>query len=250
MEIYKVTNTVNGKVYIGQTRNDHQVRWNEHRYAAHYGTSNYFYNAIRLYGDESFIIELIDLAENQESLDELEKYWISFYKSTDEEFGYNCTEGGANGARTPEAIQRMSEAHKKLFEDPEFKERMRLANIGKHHTAEGRANISKAQKGKPTRRPGYTQSEYTKDKISLGLKKAFEEGRRTKTGGLKKGTVLGPMSEEDKIKRSEGTKLARRLYPERWAAKFKNPEALAKRIEEAKILRLELGIPEPELQIA
>lgn len=201
-EIYCIENTVNSKKYIGQTSQGYKKRWIGHLSAARKGLGYYICNAIRKYGEDSFTINVIeDKLETQEEANEAEKKWISFYNTTDENYGYNCTFGGEGGSPTEEVRQRQSETRKKLFEDPTFKARMSEANIGKHHTEEGCTNISKALQGNQYRK-GILHSEEVKTGISESLKKAYAEGRHAKGKGLKKGTKLGPMSEEGKEKRS------------------------------------------------
>lgn len=91
--IYKITNTFNGKIYIGQT-----VKTVEKRFIQHKNNSNkeYFsqialYKAFNKYGIENFICEEIESVPN-ERLDEREKYWIEYYDSYFN--GYNSTLGG------------------------------------------------------------------------------------------------------------------------------------------------------------
>ena len=91
--IYKVTNLVNQKIYIGLTYRDIQTRWNEHKSRANNGSSLYFHNAIRKYGINNFSIEQID-QDDGDTLKEREKYWINYYNSNIHEFGYNLTNGG------------------------------------------------------------------------------------------------------------------------------------------------------------
>ena len=91
--IYKVTNNINNKVYIGQT-NNLQRRKNEHFNCI--GDKNkLLYYAIQKYGKENFSFECIeDLCEDY---NEKEKYWIKEYRSYvgyDDCKGYNVTEGG------------------------------------------------------------------------------------------------------------------------------------------------------------
>lgn len=65
--VYKITNKLNGKVYIGQTTEGIEKRWKRHcGYQINDGT--YFHNAIKKYGAENFTIEIIDKAKNQEEL--------------------------------------------------------------------------------------------------------------------------------------------------------------------------------------
>jgi group I intron endonuclease len=116
---------------------------------------------------------------------------------------YGCTDLGK--PHTEETKQLLSEKAKQRFEDPEYKAMMTAASTGKNHTEQGKANIRTALLGNKYRE-GTTHPEEIKVKISISLKKAFAEGRRTKTGGIKKGTILGPMSEEGKQARSEGMK--------------------------------------------
>lgn len=56
--IYKITNTVNNKKYIGQSINIID-RWREHRQRASNGTE-YLYQAIRKYGIQNFVFEVLE----------------------------------------------------------------------------------------------------------------------------------------------------------------------------------------------
>lgn len=96
MIIYKATNIVNGKIYIGLTKQTLQARqWNHKTDAKIYPRSNNrFHNAIRKYGWEAFEWEEIDNAMFPEDLCEKEKYWIKHYNTY--ENGYNATTGGEN----------------------------------------------------------------------------------------------------------------------------------------------------------
>lgn len=91
--IYKVTNLINQKIYIGLTYRDIQTRWSEHKSRANNGSTLYFHNAIRKYDLNNFYIEQIDEADG-DTLKERERYWINYYKSNNREFGYNLTNGG------------------------------------------------------------------------------------------------------------------------------------------------------------
>ena len=89
--IYKITNLINGKCYIGQSRNI-QNRWRRHR------SSNDEYSihlAFRKYGLENFKFEIIEEC-SVDKLNDREKYWINFYDSY--ENGYNETLGGTSTA--------------------------------------------------------------------------------------------------------------------------------------------------------
>lgn len=91
--IYKITNIVNGKVYIGQS-----VRPVDRRFQRHINdaTNNildtHFARAIRKYGSDSFVIEVIDSADTQDELNIKEREWIHRYQSTNPSYGYNETD--------------------------------------------------------------------------------------------------------------------------------------------------------------
>ena len=94
MIIYKVTNKVNGKIYIGQTiRTLEQRKW-QHLDCARNGVKTHFYNAIRKYGEENFVFEIIDEASSIVELNELERYYIAKFNCVED--GYNMVDGGNN----------------------------------------------------------------------------------------------------------------------------------------------------------
>lgn len=95
MKIYKITNKINGKIYIGQTIRDLDERQKRHINDAKKGDDLYFHRAILKYGEENFIIEEIDSAETQTELNKKEIYYIGKYNSY--ENGYNSTFGGEGG---------------------------------------------------------------------------------------------------------------------------------------------------------
>lgn len=96
MIIYKATNKINNKVYIGQTHKTLEERMRRHKNDSKKQNS-YFYRAIRKYGWENFIWEIIDTANTDEELNEKEQYWIKFYNSSDNKNkGYNSTSGADN----------------------------------------------------------------------------------------------------------------------------------------------------------
>lgn len=88
MWIYKVTNIQNNKIYIGQSSRNVKERISRHFNDAESGRlDTHFCRAIRKYGRESFIWEIIDEAETQEGLNQKEHYWIDYYNTVNE--GYN-----------------------------------------------------------------------------------------------------------------------------------------------------------------
>lgn len=87
--IYKITNNINGKIYVGQSNNI-QRRFLEHKNRG--ATSRIHVDiAIQKYGKENFSFEVIEEC-TIEQLNQKEMYWISYFNSV--ENGYNCSVGG------------------------------------------------------------------------------------------------------------------------------------------------------------
>lgn len=94
--IYKVTNLINNKVYIGKTNNlerrkrEHEIKEN----------NSLIDRAIKKYGEENFVWEILEFVEKSQS-NEREKYWIDKYNSyfrDENSNGYNMTRGGDGGS--------------------------------------------------------------------------------------------------------------------------------------------------------
>tara|TARA_B100000683_G_C12340720_1_gene494585 strand:- start:46 stop:816 length:771 start_codon:yes stop_codon:yes gene_type:complete len=86
MVIYKITNNINDKIYIGKdVRNRNQ----------YYGSGVHIKRAIEKYGKENFTKDIIDTADDYEELSAKEIYWISEYKKT--HILYNISAGGDGG---------------------------------------------------------------------------------------------------------------------------------------------------------
>jgi group I intron endonuclease len=109
MIIYKVTNLVNNKVYIGQTSRGFEVRKKEH--LRHINDSIYFHSALKKYGVDNFIWEVIDDALTQDELNCKEIKWIEYYNSFGKN-GYNLTKGGD----TSSGYKHSDETKKKISE--------------------------------------------------------------------------------------------------------------------------------------
>lgn len=111
--IYKITNKLNNKVYIGQSVNI-SYRWTAHRCRPFNKNSNQYnnplYKAIRKYGIENFQFEVLEECLKSE-LNDKEKYYISLFKSTDPKKGYNLTTGGQDSRQINSKI-----SEKDLFE--------------------------------------------------------------------------------------------------------------------------------------
>lgn len=85
-QVYKITNLINGKIYIGK---DSSCRKN------YYGSGVAIINAIKKYGKENFTKEILEEGEwSLNFLNEKEIYWIEKYKSYNYKIGYNRSKGG------------------------------------------------------------------------------------------------------------------------------------------------------------
>ena len=85
--IYKITNLLNGKVYIGQSINIRVRIWQH----VNYEVNVHLKNSFDKYGIENFQFEVIKVTKD---LDYWEKFFIYWYRSTDSKYGYNIAEGG------------------------------------------------------------------------------------------------------------------------------------------------------------
>ena len=90
MIIYKITNLINNKIYIGQDSNNN---------SSYYGSGKAIISAIKKYGKENFIKETLTSCKDFEDMNEKEVYWISLLNSTDRKIGYNISIGGKEGDR-------------------------------------------------------------------------------------------------------------------------------------------------------
>lgn len=94
--IYIIKNTINDKVYIGQTLFDVETRWKQHLQEAKKHTNRHLYNAINYYGEDKFYYEILVKDVEDKDLNDLEKHYIKLYDSFNS--GYNMTIGGEGGS--------------------------------------------------------------------------------------------------------------------------------------------------------
>lgn len=114
--IYLIENTINGKVYVGQTKRKVHVRFFEHRLEI--GSPLYY--AMQEFGIDKFTYKILHICNDQYS-DEWEHYYICKYNSTNKEFGYNRIDtarfiwkkGDPHWAKTIEGKKRISENNKR-----------------------------------------------------------------------------------------------------------------------------------------
>jgi group I intron endonuclease len=164
--VYKITNLINGKLYIGKA-DDVVERWQKHLSDTRTMRGFILHNAIRKYGKENFDISVIEECESEEKALEREMFWIAEYKTNickyGNQFGYNLTDGGegiSGNVRSPESRKKMSEASRGRPKSEFHKEQLRLAKVGAKLSPEHKANIGKAGIGRK-------QPESAKLKLSI-----------------------------------------------------------------------------------
>jgi len=167
MNIYRVTNTVNGKVYIGKWMGERvRDRWSQHRSLARQNGNSYFHNAIRKYGPSVFKLEVVYTAKSVEELAKMETFFIVLHQSHLRENGYNLTMGGDGGVKTAETRAKISVAQKKNGVRISARLMGNQHALGSKHTDEWKEKASLRLLKKPIS----TSSEVpTRLKISLAL---------------------------------------------------------------------------------
>lgn len=176
--IYILRNKCNDKVYVGQTWQTLETRWNRgHGYIG----SHKIHNAIKKYGKENFYYDVVAYCETQTAADCCETFFIKRLDSIEK--GYNICLGGVKGVMTgrkhkSESIEKMSKSHKGS-----------TAHLGFIHSEETKKNISEMtlkqfeEKGHPFE--GKHHSEETKKTLSEQRK----EQRLSPKTEFKKGMV-------------------------------------------------------------
>lgn len=119
--IYKIINKINNKVYIGQTKNGFNKRYDAkgvgiervyNYYKNNITTGKYnqhLINSIKKYGCNNFeVVEILDVAFSKKELDIKEKVYISIFDSTNKSKGYNKRDGGNDGFQTIESKNKNS----------------------------------------------------------------------------------------------------------------------------------------------
>lgn len=96
MQVYKIANLINDRVYIGLTTCALSKRWREHKCAANTDHDNPLYRAMRKYGFNNFYIEPLYETEDIQSLRDAEMSLIGDYRSHVQDGGYNLTDHGFN----------------------------------------------------------------------------------------------------------------------------------------------------------
>jgi len=164
MIIYKTTNLINNKFYIGQDFNDNPK---------YYGSGKLITFAIKKYGKENFKKEIIEYCTDEKHMDEREIFWIKELNATNKKIAYNICEGG-------KTYRTMKGENHPFF--------------GKHHTEETRAIIKEKRKlqkmsnfekerlrklWKTNANPGKNKSNETIEKIKNAAKELDRYGEKS-----------------------------------------------------------------------
>lgn len=231
--VYKITNLVNGKVYIGASKNIER-RWGNHRGSV----KSPIHSDLEAYGIENFKFEVL-LECPEDMLCQWERDMIALYDADDPEKGYNNpkdrpyslknSESHRGRSLSKETRCKVSEALRGHTVSKETRCKVSESNRGKHstpHSEDAKRKISEALKGRPSPRkgrPGTPHSDEAKRKISEAhrgkshsdeAKRKMSEAHKGKPSGMKgqvawnRGLKMKPVSEETKRKLSE----AKRLY--------------------------------------
>jgi len=170
MYLYKITNLINNKVYIGQTIN-YKDRWGNHKRQLNRNAhrNEHLQFAWNKYEQNSFTFEIIDECNSIKESDIRETYYIDYYNARNNKFGYNIRTGGKNYNHSEESKQKMSVANRGHKHSEETKRKISIARVGykcsketknkisknngkpmlgKHHTLEARKKISIASKNR------------------------------------------------------------------------------------------------------
>ena len=187
--IYKITNLINGKIYVGQTRRTLEERIGEHKRHK----NGLIGLAIKKYGWKNFKVEVLEECTSSDQLNEREIFWIAKLNCKIPN-GYNKTDGGdgsyirtaENRAKlsavhkgqkgrkhTPEELEKISAGRKGKKQTPESNAKNSAAHLGKKRSLESRAKQSATMKGKK-------HSAETCAKQSAAMKKYWAKKRELK----------------------------------------------------------------------
>ena len=173
--IYKITNKINNKSYIGYTDNIER-RWYQHQFIANNKPKTHFHRALSKYGVDNFSWEVLYTSDNKRhTLYEMEEYYIKYYNTYAlDGNGYNYSYGGDGGGRVVTEEQRkiMSENHKRLGVSPVKNgatEAARLYHTGRPQSKEHIEKRTKNQ-GKEVEIEGITYKTGREAALALGYR--------------------------------------------------------------------------------
>ena len=131
--VYKTTNLINGKIYVGQKKSDKFI-------PTYFGSGTLIRRAVEKYGVDNFKVEIIDSSEDAFDLDEREKFWIEELKSNFKYGNYNIADGGY--------LAKYDFNEQPEWRQEEIRAKLSKVNLGRKRTPETRKRISESQKGR------------------------------------------------------------------------------------------------------
>jgi group I intron endonuclease len=137
--IYKITNTVTKKIYIGSSVNLRK-RCNQHRsdLKGNRHSNGFLQSAVNKYGAEVFTIEVVEYVVGNDLL-EREQYYMELYRACDEKYGYNLQKLAKSiRVHTQRTKDKMSAASKGRPKSEAAKAAMQKAHLGEKHSQERR----------------------------------------------------------------------------------------------------------------
>lgn len=142
--LYRITNTVNGKIYIGQTVQPDK-RWYQHRKDASRPTM-IIHHAIKKYGADSFAFEVIAGCKTWDDANDIETLLVRQYNSQVPN-GYNIAPGGMNAPKSEEWKQKVSQALMGHEVSQETRDKVSKGNTGKVRSEEFKKNVGDFWRG-------------------------------------------------------------------------------------------------------
>ena len=139
-KIYKYTNNVNQKIYIGQTKLSLKERAQTN--GRNYRECRKFYNAIQKYGWENFTAEILEDGLTLEEANVRERFYIQSYNAMDDRYGYNIDLGGHQNKMNDETKAIISYKARQRYRDPS-----KNPMYGKTHSPESKTLMSDIKHG-------------------------------------------------------------------------------------------------------
>lgn len=213
MIIYKTTNLLNGKIYIGKDKKNNKN---------YLGSGVALKESIKKYGKNNFKKEIICFCNNIEELNEKEKYYIKFYNSQDKNIGYNITDGGDGNSLSWNG-PKLNDSHKKNISDGLKKsDKFKKMWEGDEHKKKLKESRTKSEKVKKI-----IESQEWKNKISESVKNSekFKEAIKNPERSQK---ISNSMLESEILKKSRSSSEFKEKCSAWQKGKKRSPEFLKK----------------------